>query len=336
MTRHGIIAIVVLAFVLAPAALLADDATLARIEQAINDKGLNWTPGPAFFSLADFRARLGMHLAGGENQVCGAEDNENRLLSVPSSLNYVTQGDVTSVKDQGQCGGCWAFAAVAALESAAIIESGYPQSINLSEQYLLGCDSGESGCGGAYDLDQPMDFLCSTGTVDASCFPYAGQDSSCTPCGSYQSDIYTGAAHGDVTQTVDALKQGLVTYGPIAVSMEVFDDFNYYTSGVYSYAYGNDEGAHAVLLVGYDDGGSYFLVKNSWSAAWGMNGYFEIAYSEVTGSTNFGANAVWIQFSAGPNSGGDDDNDNDTNSSADDDLAGIVNATKTTLSGCGQ
>jgi C1A family cysteine protease len=317
-----------LVLLLVPCALMAqtDDATLAKVQQAIQEKGLNWTAGPSIFTPAEFRARLGMHLTRGANQVCLPE-NEMQPMDLPASLNYIALGDVSAVKNQAQCGGCWAFAAIGALESAAIREGNYPQSIDLSEQYLLSCDSGEGNCNGAYDMDQPMAFLCGNGTVDASCDPFRaqlGQELSCSPCSNAQQDLYHGAAHGDVSQAVDALKQGLVTYGPIATTMEVYQDFMYYTGGVYSYSYGSDEGGHAVLIVGYDDSGSYFIVKNSWGASWGDHGYFMIAYSEVTGQSDFGANSTWIQFGTGPN-GQDDDNDdndnddNDTDNNSDDD-----------------
>jgi hypothetical protein len=70
--------------------------------------------------------------------------------------------------------------------------------------------------------------------------------------------------------------------------MNVYDDFYYYTGGVYTHTSGNLAGAHAVLLVGYDDAGQYFTVKNSWGTGWGEAGYFKIAYSEVKSVVNFG------------------------------------------------
>jgi len=70
--------------------------------------------------------------------------------------------------------------------------------------------------------------------------------------------------------------------------MRVYSDFYSYRSGVYSYTSGSYEGDHAVLLVGYDDAGQYFTVKNSWNARWGDQGYFKIGYSEISSVVNFG------------------------------------------------
>jgi len=74
--------------------------------------------------------------------------------------------------------------------------------------------------------------------------------------------------------------------------MYVYNDFFSYRSGVYSYATGAYVGAHAVLVVGYDDVNECFIVKNSWGTGWGEAGYFKIAYSEVAGQSRFGYSAL--------------------------------------------
>ncbi|KJU84268.1 protein containing Peptidase C1A, papain [Candidatus Magnetobacterium bavaricum] len=81
--------------------------------------------------------------------------------------------------------------------------------------------------------------------------------------------------------TVDKLKNALNTYGPLVVTMDVYEDFNSYKSGIYKHVWGENAGGHAILLVGYNDSGSYFIVKNSWGDNWGESGYFKIAYSEI-------------------------------------------------------
>jgi C1A family cysteine protease len=70
------------------------------------------------------------------------------------------------------------------------------------------------------------------------------------------------------------------------------DDFKYYRSGVYSFTQGKSLGGHAVLLVGYNDDGRYFIVKNSWGPDWGEGGFFRIAYSEMTDAVHFGQNTI--------------------------------------------
>ena len=88
--------------------------------------------------------------------------------------------------------------------------------------------------------------------------------------------------------TVDLLKNALYNYGPLSTIFAVYNDFFSYTGGVYHYVTGGLAGYHAVLLVGYDDPGQYFIVKNSWGTWWGEAGYFKIAYSELDSVVGFG------------------------------------------------
>jgi C1A family cysteine protease len=87
---------------------------------------------------------------------------------------------------------------------------------------------------------------------------------------------------------VNAIKNALNTHGPLVTTMDVYDDFFAYDGGVYSYASGPYAGGHAILIVGYDDPGEYFIVKNSWGIGWGEAGFFRIAYSEIDSPVYFG------------------------------------------------
>jgi hypothetical protein len=69
---------------------------------------------------------------------------------------------------------------------------------------------------------------------------------------------------------------------------KIYEDFFYYSSGVYSHVWGNYSGNHFVLVVGWDDSRSAFVCKNSWGTGWGEDGYFRIDYSELAGDTQFG------------------------------------------------
>ncbi len=95
-----------------------------------------------------------------------------------------------------------------------------------------------------------------------------------------------------VEATVDALKQAVASYGPLVTTFKVYEDFYSYGSGVYSYTSGNFVGWHAVQIVGYDDSSKSFLVRNSWNIFWGEAGYFQIAYGEVGGKTQFGSDSI--------------------------------------------
>ncbi len=265
------------------------------VQQAIDRAGAHWSAGPPFFTPAELHARLGFH----KPADWAAPPAYEESVSIPSAYDWRNENVVTNVRDQGDCGSCWAFAAVGALESAAIIDGSYTKTLNLSEQYLVSDCYPGADCNGAWSLSGPAQFLVTTGTVDEACDPYVGYNTSCHPCSDWASRRYQASQRGAVSQTVDALKQALYQHGPLIVGMTVFTDFNYYEEGVYEHVWGGEEGGHAVLLVGYSDSGSYFIAKNSWSAAWGEDGYFRIDYGEVAGDTQFGADAQWLTFGSG-------------------------------------
>jgi len=217
--------------------------------------------------------------------------------AVPSKFDWRNKDGknyVTPVKYQEDCGACWAFASTAALESKYLIQMNKPYNnlLDLSEQILVSCNDFGGGCNGGY-LDSAARFLKNYGTYDESCYPYKAADTSCnSACDYYGTYTFKISSYQIVSQSVSALKEAVYLYGPIPVSMMVYEDFEYYQKGVYTHQSGSQQGAHAVLIVGWDDSQSCFIVKNSFSTAWGESGYFRIAYSEVNGDTDFGYSAV--------------------------------------------
>ena len=233
--------------------------------------------------------------------------------SLPPSLDWRNNGGnyVTSVKNQGSCGSCWAFSAVAALESATLINQKTPNvDLNLSEQVLISCCTDICGpdgdCGGGWP-ERAADFLRDQGAPPQTCYPYVQSGMCANACPNWQASAYKATGWEYVVNyeqneapTVDAIKAGL-QHGPLAVAMAVYSDFMAYSGGVYQYVSGNLDGYHAVLVVGYNDAGQYFIVKNSWGSYWGEQGYFRIAYSEVTGYSQFGYETIAYYVGNDPN-----------------------------------
>lgn len=214
------------------------------------------------------------------------------ILGLPTSLdwrNYNSLNYVTGVRDQGNCGSCWAFATTGALESYMLMKNDTPN-LDDSEQILVSC-SGAGSCSGGY-IDQASNFIRDTGLPDESCYPYTATNGTCgSVCANWQSSadrIAYWSYVASTSPTVDAIKNALYTYGPLVTTMDVYTDFFSYKSGVYSYTSGNYEGGHAVLIVGYSDIGQYFIVKNSWGIGWGEGGFFNIAYSQINPTVQFG------------------------------------------------
>jgi C1A family cysteine protease len=217
---------------------------------------------------------------------------KRQARSLPSYFDWRNKNGedyVTSVKNQGNCGSCWAFAGVATLESQLLISSG--NYTDLSEQIPVSCSSA-GDCGGG-TLSGVSNFLRDTGTASESCYPYTITNGNCgNACSGWQSSAYKIDSWSYVvwaeTPTVSVIKNALYESGPLLSAYLVYADFYSYKSGVYSYSWGKYEGGHAIMIVGWDDFTSSFIVKNSWGTYWGDSGYFKIAYSELTGKTEFG------------------------------------------------
>jgi uncharacterized protein (TIGR03437 family) len=217
------------------------------------------------------------------------------LPAAPASLDWRNNGGnfVTPVRDQGQCGSCWAFATAAGLESATLIANRTPGvDLNLAEQILVSC-SGAGDCEMGGYVQSASDYLRDTGLPLEGYYGYTAADGNCgDACPPWRSSppykIKSWSYVATTSPTVNGLKNALYSYGPLPTTFMVYDDFRYYKSGVYSYTSGAFLGGHAVLLVGYDDAGQYFIVKNSWGPAWGESGYFRIAYSQLNTVVNFG------------------------------------------------
>lgn len=289
--------------------------SLADIQKAISDQKAQWVAGntPDFKLSQEMKQkRLGSIYPSktasmAKNMVVSGKRSATALPTVldwrNNSGNYVT-----SVKDQGNCGSCWAFASAAALESATLIANSAQSNLDLSEQVLISCGSAGSCNGGS--VDSAADFLISSGSPVESCYSYIGANGNCSQsCSNRSTSSYKISAWQYVTNihqatpSIDQLKNGLNTYGPLVVIMNVFNDFYSYTSGIYSHvAGGTSLGGHAVLLVGYNDIDQYFIAKNSWGLGWGEVGYFKIAYSEIgsdfTTGTAFGAFSLGFSASA--------------------------------------
>ncbi|CAK6949332.1 cathepsin S-like [Scomber scombrus] len=199
--------------------------------------------------------------------------------ALPESLDWRDKGLVTEVKSQGDCGSCWAFSAVGALEGQLKKTTGVLMS--LSSQNLVDCSIkyGNNGCGGGF-MSNGFKYVMKNQGIDSdAAYPYIGKRGQCKYNALYRAANCSGYAfipEGDES----VLKAALVEVGPISVAIDASrPKFVFYRHGVYRDHRCSHNVNHGVLAVGYgtERGHDYWLVKNSWGVRYGDEGYIKMA-----------------------------------------------------------
>ncbi|KAJ0973044.1 hypothetical protein J5N97_021003 [Dioscorea zingiberensis] len=199
------------------------------------------------------------------------------VTDIPASLDWRSKGAVTPIKDQGQCGCCWAFSAVAAVEGITGISTG--KLVSLSEQELVDCDTDEDqGCNGGV-MDNAFKFIVENqGLTTEANYPYTASDGTCNNKKEL-SHVATISDYEDVPANSESSLLKVAANQPVSVAIDAGgSDFQHYSSGVFTGDCGTDLD-HGVAVVGYgiaNDGTKYWLVRNSWGTSWGEHGYIRM------------------------------------------------------------
>ena len=225
------------------------------------------------------------------------------LQTLPSSFSWMSNG-VTPIKDQGNCGSCWAFSTVGPLESQILLQGG--GTVDLSEQYLLSCNLSGYNCNGGwfahdYHMDESGQDNNGPGAVLAAEDPYTGTDAACRSTYDHPYRLTSWAYIGSesAVPSTDAINQAIYTYGPVSVAICAQELFQNYSGGIFNTgeSCGSDVINHAVVLVGWNDnnGNGYWILRNFWGTSWGMSGYMYIGY----GVSQVGYAANFIEYAGG-------------------------------------
>lgn len=231
-------------------------------------------------------------VGGGNLTTCGCPQRVYpSSIVIPSSydLRQAFPSTLSPIRNQGECGCCWAFATTSVLaDRFAIAAYKLNRTVRrlLSTQTMLDCSTGclsggqcNMGCNGGYNT-LAIEYFNRTGVVGESCRPYQAAQQVC-PAVRCAAGVSSQVYHSSMCyslETVEDMQRDIMLHGPIVAGLQIFQGFESYTGGIFTVTSQATSGGHAVRLIGWgeENGVQYWIGANQWTTWWGEKGYFRI------------------------------------------------------------
>jgi C1A family cysteine protease len=198
--------------------------------------------------------------------------------NAPKTMDWRTKGVVSAVKNQEQCGSCWAFSTTESIESANAVAGNKLD--DLTVEQIVDCSTQNDGCQGGNPTTAFQYVISAGGLESEQAYPYTaggGQAGQCSFDKSKVEESIRGWSYATQTKSETAMVDAMAKNGPLSVCVDA-QSWQFYSGGIMKAAGCGTQLDHAVQAVGYDLNQNYWIVRNSWGASWGEQGYIRLEY----------------------------------------------------------
>lgn len=224
------------------------------------------------------------------------------MSDIPKSIDWVDKGAVNPVKNQQQCGSCWAFSTVANIEGVNFLKTG--KLLSLSEQELVDCDksTGNEGCQGGLPSDAFKDMIQNNiGLELETDYPYVAKNGACKAAQTREKVFISNWTK--ISTDEDQIAAALVEYGPLSIGINA-GPMQFYAGGIakpWKILCNPKALDHGVAIVGFgeDSGTKYWKIRNSWGSTWGEKGYYRIIRGTGACGLNTAVTSAFVKTSSG-------------------------------------
>jgi C1A family cysteine protease len=206
-------------------------------------------------------------------------------VAAPDTFSWLTEGKVTAVKNQEQCGSCWAFSATENIESVWMIA----KNVSLAEmkplapQQIVDCDKRDGGCNGGDTITAFEYVIQAKGQDTEASYPYKAVNQACHFLPADVEAIISSYKYATTTENEDQMKTATASVSPLSICVDAAQ-WQFYSSGVMTPSQCGHSLDHCVQIVGYDTSAAtpYWNVRNSWGTSWGEKGFIRLEYGHNT------------------------------------------------------